>query len=1162
MSPMEGQTGALPPDPGTGLAPTYHPTAAGMATSGHPSGGSSVSVGASPWSTMTSTQSGYVGVPQPQPSPFGMGAVPGLGPDPAAVPGLGVPHHATGGWPSGGQPVPAAAWQGFPAPYVATAPAPGPTVAAQLGAGPAMFHAGALHTGLHPGVAAAYGGVSAPPTAAAYLQPGLGAFPGLPAQPPFPGFPSGLGGWPGVPTHAYPGFPAPAAYPAAAGLARPPLAPHAAAALPPGHPTYATMQGLPSGSVALSTHAEPSTSVGGLAARDLDISRASAHSNPSVASLRSDLPAPLASSPRTSASFQDHTAGLGSGVYGSMTPLFAVPQVQAFGDAAAQHPAAPPMPQALGPASHAPGLSQPVPGEYIAPIAGAQAALSQATASQQRLTAALHAGGAQMAMISDPAAQALAAAQLQSLGAAAAEARREVLVATEKLLQLQAAAASAAAAAGAALGASGGSGAGASASPPGVPFWPGTLAPIATGMGAPASAPASAQLSAGGVGGGSPHHSVRSLGDPGQLHGLPGRPPSFPGVAPAPGVASGGLPPFVSAHPPAAPSSRLPSVGSVNASAAPTGTTTGTSATSAGLGSIPSWLLHAQTGTMKVVVTSGGAFARLTSVEFDYSGGETRLVTVPVGCDLSTLRETLARVTRTSGASADNGAGRSGGEAGGAPHRAPVLKYKLPSDPSVWVDMLDDEDVQMMFDEWAEFTGGRRSAARLHLFLEWQRRGTGASAGEAGVTLSGSRSLRVSAGLGRVETVREVDEDASSGSMAAEALAVQAAIDSEEGAVAAAAAARAEGAGSGTPARRGRRSLDVRAIMEKMELIMAEDVTLVRFLGSGGYGDVYLGRWHSCEVAVKCLAPSLFFQGGDTGRVNRAAIADLIREADMLGSMRHPNIVWVYGLVLPELAGAAGGDGATPGARELLDAIAARAFSAAALPGALRPPALVAEYMAGGSLKGALARHADMVAGVATRVMLAMDTAKGMAYLHAKNIIHFDLKSGNLLLGYRDKRPVCKVADFGLSKQKVDTYVSGVTSQRGTLPYTAPEVIRTPNRVTEKADVFSFGVIMWELWTGREPYENLNYHALMHQLAMPDSHVRPPLPGAPDWDVPGEAPPELAPGWRVLLEKCWADDPDERPSFPDIVKELRNMVGVLRAEARSASARLASNASG
>ena len=76
--------------------------------------------------------------------------------------------------------------------------------------------------------------------------------------------------------------------------------------------------------------------------------------------------------------------------------------------------------------------------------------------------------------------------------------------------------------------------------------------------------------------------------------------------------------------------------------------------------------------------------------------------------------------------------------------------------------------------------------------------------------------------------------------------------------------------------------------------------------------------------------------------------------------------------------------------------------------------------------------------------------AQGMAYLHAKNIVHFDLKSANLLLGYRDRRAICKVADFGLSKQKRDTYVSNVTSQRGTLPWIAPEIIKTPHAVTER----------------------------------------------------------------------------------------------------------------
>lgn len=75
---------------------------------------------------------------------------------------------------------------------------------------------------------------------------------------------------------------------------------------------------------------------------------------------------------------------------------------------------------------------------------------------------------------------------------------------------------------------------------------------------------------------------------------------------------------------------------------------------------------------------------------------------------------------------------------------------------------------------------------------------------------------------------------------------------------------------------------------------------------------------------------------------------------------------------------------------------------------------------------------------------------QGMEYLHSKNIVHFDLKSANLLLGYRDRRAICKVADFGLSKQKRETYVSGVSSQRGTLPWIAPEIIKTPHAVTEK----------------------------------------------------------------------------------------------------------------
>ena len=63
---------------------------------------------------------------------------------------------------------------------------------------------------------------------------------------------------------------------------------------------------------------------------------------------------------------------------------------------------------------------------------------------------------------------------------------------------------------------------------------------------------------------------------------------------------------------------------------------------------------------------------------------------------------------------------------------------------------------------------------------------------------------------------------------------------------------------------------------------------------------VYLGKWHNSEVAIKCLNPTLFYSGGE-GAASRAAIADLLREATLLSSLRHPNVVWVYGVVLPKM---------------------------------------------------------------------------------------------------------------------------------------------------------------------------------------------------------------------------------------------------------------------
>ncbi|KAA8535054.1 hypothetical protein F0562_030057 [Nyssa sinensis] len=127
--------------------------------------------------------------------------------------------------------------------------------------------------------------------------------------------------------------------------------------------------------------------------------------------------------------------------------------------------------------------------------------------------------------------------------------------------------------------------------------------------------------------------------------------------------------------------------------------------------------------------------------------------------------------------------------------------------------------------------------------------------------------------------------------------------------------------------------------------------------------------------------------------------------------------------------------------------------------------------MVNGSLKQVLRKN-DRTIDRRKRLIIAMDAAFGMEYLHEKNIVHFDLKSHNFLVNMRDpQQPVCKIGDLGLSKIKQRTLVSG--GVRGTIPWMAPELLNTKNMVTEKVDVYSFGVVMWELLTGEEPYANM-----------------------------------------------------------------------------------------
>lgn len=281
-----------------------------------------------------------------------------------------------------------------------------------------------------------------------------------------------------------------------------------------------------------------------------------------------------------------------------------------------------------------------------------------------------------------------------------------------------------------------------------------------------------------------------------------------------------------------------------------------------------------------------------------------------------------------------------------------------------------------------------------------------------------------------------------------------------------------------------------------LQIIKNEDLEELRELGSGTFGTVYHGKWRGTDVAIKRIKKSCF-----TGRSSEQErlTNEFWREAEILSQLHHPNVVAFYGVVQD-------GPGATL--------------------------ATVTEFMVNGSLRHVLQRKDRF--DRRKRLIIAMDAAFGMEYLHSKNIVHFDLKCDNLLVNLKDQsRPICKVGDFGLSKIKRNTLVSG--GVRGTLPWMAPELLNgSSNKVSEKVDVFSFGIVMWEILTGDEPYANMHYGAIIGGIV--NNTLRPPVP------------PSCDPEWKRLMERCWAPDPVQRPTFTQITSRFRAMSVALQSK--------------
>ncbi|KAE9601497.1 hypothetical protein Lal_00040533 [Lupinus albus] len=261
--------------------------------------------------------------------------------------------------------------------------------------------------------------------------------------------------------------------------------------------------------------------------------------------------------------------------------------------------------------------------------------------------------------------------------------------------------------------------------------------------------------------------------------------------------------------------------------------------------------------------------------------------------------------------------------------------------------------------------------------------------------------------------------------------------------------------------------------------ILWEDLTIGEQIGQGSCGTVYHALWYGSDVAVKVFSKQEYSDD---------VIMSFRQEVSVMKRLRHPNILLFMGAVTS--------------------------------PQRL---CIVTEFLPRGSLCRLLHRNTSKL-DWRRRVHMALDIARGINYLHHSNppIIHRDLKSSNLLV---DKNWTVKVGDFGLSRLKLETYLTTKTG-RGTPQWMAPEVLRNEPS-DEKSDVYSFGVILWELATEKIPWENLNSMQVIGAVGFMNQRL--------------EIPKEVDPRWASIIESCFHSDPTCRPTFQELLERLRDL---------------------
>ncbi|XP_020484826.2 non-receptor tyrosine-protein kinase TNK1 [Labrus bergylta] len=259
-------------------------------------------------------------------------------------------------------------------------------------------------------------------------------------------------------------------------------------------------------------------------------------------------------------------------------------------------------------------------------------------------------------------------------------------------------------------------------------------------------------------------------------------------------------------------------------------------------------------------------------------------------------------------------------------------------------------------------------------------------------------------------------------------------------------------------------------------LIQDSELTLGEKLGSGSFGVVKKGEWHTptgrvLPVAVKSLRSSASRQ--------TESLTDFLQEVTTMQSLDHPNIIRLYGVVLTQ------------------------------------PLKMVTELAPLGSLYDTL-RSRQYQYPLVRLWLFATQIVAGMDYLETRRFIHRDLAARNVLLASRE---IVKIGDFGLMRglsQEADHYIMAA-HRRIPFAWCAPESLRIGS-FSHASDVWMFGVTLWEMFTYcEEPWFGLSGRQILWRVEREGERL----------EKPPDCPQEL----YAVMRKCWACSPSDRPTF-------------------------------